>query len=102
MRLPHFTYSDRDDINDGKPWTADDDAELTNEAKSGSTLREAAEFLCRSGSLWDVLAINRQIEHRKIADSPLRFEFAPDGPHVFWPQRWLGTGELSFVPRLAL
>jgi hypothetical protein len=54
MSLPRFTYSDHDDINDGQPWTAADDAELVNEVKCGSMLRPAAGLLCRSGSLWDV------------------------------------------------
>jgi hypothetical protein len=39
--FPHFTYSKQDDINDGKRWTAGYDAELINEVKCGSTLREA-------------------------------------------------------------
>jgi hypothetical protein len=42
MSLPRFTYSDHDDINDGKPWIAADDAELVSEVKCGSTLRQAA------------------------------------------------------------
>ena len=52
--MPRFTFSDHDDTNDGKPWSVADDVELANEAKCGSTLQQAAEWLCRSGSLWDV------------------------------------------------
>ncbi len=49
-----FTYSADHDINDGREWTASDDADLISAAACGSTLRQAAELLCRSGSLWDV------------------------------------------------
>ena len=32
-QMTRFTYSDRDDSNDRKPWTAGDDADLINEVK---------------------------------------------------------------------
>jgi hypothetical protein len=42
------------DINDGEPWSEMDIADLKNEVARGATLVEAARFLCRTGSLFDV------------------------------------------------
>jgi hypothetical protein len=41
-------------LNDGKPWTRMDIADLKSHVAYGATLIEAARFLCRSGSLFDV------------------------------------------------
>jgi len=49
-----FTYSKTTDINDGKPWSAGDDAELANEVACGATPALAAALLCRAGSVDDV------------------------------------------------
>jgi hypothetical protein len=45
-------------------------------------------------------AIDCQIEHREIARSCVSLKFAPDRPHVLWPQWRFGARKLSFVPRL--
>ena len=42
------------DLNDGKPWSEMDIADLKNAAAHGAMLVETARFLCRSGSLFDV------------------------------------------------
>ncbi len=48
------------------------------------------------------LAINRQIEHGKVASATFDLEFRPDRPDVLGPQRWLCPGQLSLVPRRSL
>jgi hypothetical protein len=42
------------DANDGKPWTETDIEDLTAALRSGDTIEDAAEFLCRSGTIEDV------------------------------------------------
>lgn len=42
------------DLNDGRPWSEMDIADLKNAIADGATLAETARFLCRSGSLYDV------------------------------------------------
>ena len=42
------------DANDGEPWTEMDIGNLTATLKAGSAIEEAAEHLCRSGTLDDV------------------------------------------------
>ena len=42
------------DANDGEPWTEMDVRDLTAALIAGSTIEEAAEHLCRSGTLDDV------------------------------------------------
>jgi len=42
------------DIYDGAPWTKMDIQDLTAALSHGSTIEEAAEHLCRSGSIEDV------------------------------------------------
>ena len=46
--------TDKIDANDGEPWTEMDIENLTVALKAGSTIEEAAEHLCRSGTLDDV------------------------------------------------
>jgi hypothetical protein len=46
------------------------------------------------------LAIDGQVEHRKIARSSLCLEFAPDGSDMFGPQRRFSSCKFSFVPGL--
>ena len=45
------------------------------------------------------LAVDGQIEHGQITDSLVDLELGPDRPYVFLPQWWLGSNQLSFVPR---
>jgi hypothetical protein len=42
------------DANDGKPWTEIDIEDLAAALRSGDTIEDAAEFLCRSGTIDDV------------------------------------------------
>jgi hypothetical protein len=42
------------DIYDGHPWTEMDIEDLTAALKSGSTIEDAAQHLCRSGTVEDV------------------------------------------------
>jgi hypothetical protein len=42
------------DIYDGAEWTAADIEDLKGELEHGRSIEEAAEFLCRSGSVDDV------------------------------------------------
>jgi hypothetical protein len=42
------------DIYDGDPWTGMDVRDLTAALRSGSTIEEAAQHLCRSGTIADV------------------------------------------------
>ena len=42
------------DIYDGHPWTEMDIEDLTAALKSGSTIEDAAQRLCRSGTVDDV------------------------------------------------
>jgi hypothetical protein len=43
------------DIHDGDPWLEIDDADLRQAVAMGSTPDDAAQFLCRSGTLPDVV-----------------------------------------------
>jgi hypothetical protein len=43
------------DIHDGDPWLDVDDADLRRAVAIGSTPDDAAQFLCRSGTLLDVV-----------------------------------------------
>jgi hypothetical protein len=45
------------DINDGAEWSEMDIADLKGAVAYGSSLQEAAEFLCRSGTPLDVAAM---------------------------------------------
>lgn len=47
--VPLFTRSGTEDVNDGKPWSEADIADLTACIENGATLTETAGFLCRSG-----------------------------------------------------
>ena len=42
------------DIYEGEPWTEMDIEDLKAEIEHGSTVEEAAQFLCRSDSIQDV------------------------------------------------
>jgi hypothetical protein len=42
------------DIYDGEPWTEMDVEDLTAALQSGDTIEEAAQFLCRSGTVDEV------------------------------------------------
>jgi hypothetical protein len=42
------------DTYDGDPWTEMDVEDLTEALKSGDTIEDAAEFLCRSGTVDEV------------------------------------------------
>ena len=42
------------DTYDGSPWTETDVEDLTAALKSGSTIEDAAQHLCRSGTVDDV------------------------------------------------
>jgi hypothetical protein len=48
------------------------------------------------------LTIDGQIEHRQVACSPLDLELGPDRPDVLWPEWWLSSNQLTFIPRGAL
>jgi hypothetical protein len=41
-------------VNDGKPWDDSDLEDLTDALKSGNTIEQAAQFLCRSGTVNEV------------------------------------------------
>jgi hypothetical protein len=49
------------DIYDGAAWTEMDIEDLTSAIKHGSTIEDAAEFLCRSGSVDDVARKAREL-----------------------------------------
>jgi hypothetical protein len=42
------------DRNDGKPWSEKDEADLIACLKDGESIQQAAEFLCRSGTVLEV------------------------------------------------
>ena len=44
------------DLNDNKPWTEPDIADLKNHIAHGASLSETASFLCRAGTEFDVAA----------------------------------------------
>ena len=58
------------DINDGKPWSEMDVADLTSHILSGAGLDETASFLCRSGTPDEVA--------RKAAELGLKWREAAD------------------------
>jgi len=58
------------DANDGEPWTEMDIENLTAALKSGGTIEETAEHLCRSGTLDDV--------RRKAEELGLRYKSRND------------------------
>src|SRR5208282_466543 len=45
------------------------------------------------------LAVDGEIEQRQVALAVCHLKFAADRPDVFWPQRRLGSGQLTLVPR---
>jgi hypothetical protein len=48
------------------------------------------------------LAVDRQIEHREVANSAFDLELRPDRPDMFWSQRRLCSCPPAFVPGHAL
>src|SRR5260370_2980911 len=48
------------------------------------------------------LAVDRQIEHREVANSAFDLQLRPDRPDVFSSQRWRSACQHAFVPRHAL
>jgi hypothetical protein len=62
------------DRNDGKAWDAGEIADLENSLAFGRTIEEAAEFLCRSGTIDDV--------RRKANELGLVYRRAPLPPPV--------------------
>jgi hypothetical protein len=62
------------DMNDGKAWDAGEIADLENSLAFGRTIEEAAEFLCRSGTIDDV--------RRKADELGLAYRSAPLPPAV--------------------
>jgi hypothetical protein len=64
--VPRFYYDPAHDVNDGKPWSEMDIADLKRAAQCGNSLAETAAFLCRSGTPGDVAA--------KAADLGLTFK----------------------------
>jgi hypothetical protein len=60
------------DINDGAEWSEMDIADLKGAVAYGSSLQEAAEFLCRSGTPLDVAA--------KAKELGLRWQTGDRGP----------------------
>jgi len=55
-----------EDANDGEPWTEMDVRDLTASVLCGDTIEEAAEFLCRSGTIDEV--------RRKAEELGLRYK----------------------------
>jgi hypothetical protein len=47
------------------------------------------------------LAIDREIEHREVAHSPLDLQFCADGPNVFRSERRFRAGQFALVPGVA-
>jgi hypothetical protein len=47
-------------------------------------------------------AINRRIEHGKVASATFDLKFRPDRPDVLGPQRWFRSGKLAPVPATRL
>jgi hypothetical protein len=54
----------RQDINDNKEWSETDIADLNNHIAHGASLAETAQFLCRSGTSFEVAA------KAKVRDAP--------------------------------
>jgi hypothetical protein len=49
------------DINDNKEWSETDIADLKNHIAHGASLEETAEFLCRSGTSFEVAAKAKEL-----------------------------------------
>jgi hypothetical protein len=45
------------------------------------------------------LAVDRQVEQRKISREALHVQLGPDRPNVARPERWLRANELPLIPR---
>jgi hypothetical protein len=48
------------------------------------------------------LAVDRQIEHGKVASAAFDLEFRPDRPDVFWSQQWLAPVNLPLFQSMRL
>ena len=62
------------DIYDGEPWTEMDVEDLTAALKSGDTIEDAAQHLCRSGTIDDVR--RKAEERRATVDEDGHYSFA--------------------------
>lgn len=60
------------DINDNAAWSETDDRDIVLAVKHGSTPEAVASFLCRSGTVEDVVARARQLGHP--------FQLSPSSP----------------------
>lgn len=89
-----FYYDRHHDTNDENPWSDEDIEDLKDSLKHGSTLEEAASFLCRAGTLAKVrkkadelgLTYRRSKFLRPTSPSPVK-TVKPNGPKV---HRWKG------------
>ena len=52
------------DISDGEPWTEMDIEDLTAALRSGSTIEDAAQHLCRSGTVEDVRRNAEELKYK--------------------------------------
>jgi hypothetical protein len=55
------------DLYDHAPWTPMDIEDLKSSIEHGLSIEEAAEFLCRSGSIEDV---RRKVEELRLVQTP--------------------------------
>jgi hypothetical protein len=89
-----FYYDRHHDTNDEKPWNDMDIRDLRASLEHGSTLEEAASFLCRAGTVEEVrkkadelgLTYRRDKTLRPSSPSPVK-TVKPAGPKV---HRWKG------------
>jgi hypothetical protein len=73
VTVPQFYFSPKVDINDGTSWSEMDVFDLIAAARHGNTIEEAAGFLCRSGSLDDVVHKARELgPELRTGDEELR------------------------------
>lgn len=79
--MPSFYYGGPD-INDGKPWSEQDVADLRAAVESGSTLEKTAAFLCRSGTWQEVERKAKQLGLKFRTDRKMRHSPKARGPHI--------------------
>jgi hypothetical protein len=66
VEVPRFYYDPERDTNDGKEWSEADIADLKASLAHGTSIEETAGFLCRSGTIGDVI--------QKATELGLKFE----------------------------
>jgi hypothetical protein len=105
VRVPRFYYDPEHDVNDGKEWSEIDIFDLKNGLERGMPIELVAGFLCRSGSVGDVMAKATELSlkfQQKGTEAPKLYRGSTTLPkpsararketrpgQKFWKGRWV-------------